>query len=65
MKYYNDSFNIEPNYDLPFFALTSSSRDFELLKSAFIELLDIMKYVLLETKKECETIKQQYDARTN
>lgn len=46
-------------------ALTSSSRDFELLKSAFIELLDIMKYVILETKKECETIKQQYDARTN
>lgn len=41
------------------------SRDLEIIKKSFNELLQIMEYVLIETKKECEKIKQKYERRTN
>lgn len=35
--------------------------DFNIIKKSFNELLQIMEYVLIETKKECEKIKQKYE----
>lgn len=46
MKYYNDSFNIEPNYDLPFFA-------YGVFRPGEISFLGIKDYV---EEVECATI---------
>jgi len=38
-------------------------RDYDTVKNSFNELFDITKYILDETKNECEKIKKEYEAR--
>ncbi len=42
-------------------AAMASKKDYEIVKFAFNELIQIMKYVLIETKKECDELKKQIE----